>query len=252
MEQKDALLRRRFEFRSLVPKPHSAFAMHFFFHCYFSLGAFNFEGSCWRRSFFMVLQGGIQTRLLEEEEATETGWASVGIFFSWEQLEFPIVFLALTLSDILLLWVVAVTGMSWWTKSTCLEDRSWPLEKKLNSGLFSFLSLPWMIFLDCTWVLLQQEEIQYALLQVSEIMQNLHFASDTRRRFMSLQQRVRRMLRMLKRYDVLLPLGSTDLGFRVCHVQWVTRVMSAWTAGLLVPSFACVCLNWLLQLSGSP
>lgn len=82
MEQKDALLRRRFEFRSLVPEPHSAFAMCFFFHCYFSLGAFNFEGSCWWWSFFMVLQGGIQTRLLEEEEATETGWASVGIFFS--------------------------------------------------------------------------------------------------------------------------------------------------------------------------
>lgn len=45
MEQKDALLRRRFEFRSLVPKPHSAFAMHFFFHCYFSLGTFNFEAA---------------------------------------------------------------------------------------------------------------------------------------------------------------------------------------------------------------
>jgi hypothetical protein len=38
MEQKDALLRRRFEFRSLVPEPHSAFAMCFFFHCYFPLG----------------------------------------------------------------------------------------------------------------------------------------------------------------------------------------------------------------------
>ncbi len=72
----------------------------------------------------------------------------------------------------------------------------------------SFLSLPWMIFLDCTWVFLQQEEVRCALFQVSEIILNLHFASDTRRRFMSLQQRVRRMLRMLKRYNCSITPGE--------------------------------------------
>lgn len=147
----------------------------------------------------------------KQQKLDELRWVSFSPVV--EQLEFPIFFLALTLSDILSLWVVAVTGMSWWMKSTCLEDRSWPLEKKLNSGLFSFLSLPWMIFLDCTWVFLQQEEVWSALFQVSEIMLNLHFASDTRRRFMSLQQRVRRMLRMLTRYDCSITPG--EHGFRV-------------------------------------
>jgi hypothetical protein len=58
----------------------------------------------------------------KQQKLDELRWVS--FFPVVEQLEFPIVFLALTLSDMLSLWVVAVTGMSWWMKSTCLEDRS--------------------------------------------------------------------------------------------------------------------------------